>query len=366
MKKYLRLAASLSIITLNLYSQNTIPTTTVLGDLTVEGSLKANSTLNISDAFAIKYSAATETKPQVVSYLPLVGSAASSSSFKQPCNVFYPAIDPIAPVSVPFLLSNAFSDLIQVYGQTNSQSALSMGVMYDDGIISIETLPGLIANGKLKINPGCSNDVEICQGGGSTKIYNDANILGITRIGSGAFSLPSSALSINLNNGSANGLNISNPSLISTNKTIFNVDDVGKTVIGVQHPSAPNNALLNLYASAAAVNVLDVFDAATTKVNFRVKSNGYVYSREVNVQLLNFPDYVFNPEYKLIGLTELENYIKQNGHLPNVPKAKEVEEAGADLGELAKIQMEKIEELTLYIIELNKQVQTLKQELNRK
>jgi hypothetical protein len=94
---------------------------------------------------------------------------------------------------------------------------------------------------------------------------------------------------------------------------------------------------------------------------FRVYGDGRVYATEVNVQLATtFPDYVFSKEYKLMSLNSLENYIAENHHLPNVPSAKEIEANGANLGELAKIQMEKIEELTLYIIELKKEVEELK------
>lgn len=99
-------------------------------------------------------------------------------------------------------------------------------------------------------------------------------------------------------------------------------------------------------------------------VNFRVKNSGVVYSREINVQLTNYPDYVFKNDYKLMSLDKLENYIKTNKHLPNVPSAKQIETDGANLGELNKIQMEKIEELTLYIIELKKELEAIKKQIN--
>lgn len=56
-------------------------------------------------------------------------------------------------------------------------------------------------------------------------------------------------------------------------------------------------------------------------------------------------DYVFSPNYKLESLKEVENFIVQNGHLKNVPSAKEVNENSLELGEMTKIQQEKIEEL---------------------
>lgn len=101
----------------------------------------------------------------------------------------------------------------------------------------------------------------------------------------------------------------------------------------------------------------------STNTNFKVKSDGVVYSRELNVQLSNFPDYVFKKNYNLMSLKELENFIVKNKHLPNVPSANEIEKNGANIGELSKIQMEKIEELTLYIIELKKEIDSLKSKI---
>jgi hypothetical protein len=89
--------------------------------------------------------------------------------------------------------------------------------------------------------------------------------------------------------------------------------------------------------------------------NFKVLGSGNVYARSITVQLTAFPDYVFKEEYKLKTLYEVESYIKTNGHLPEIPSAKTVEECGVNLGELVKLQMQKIEELTLYLIDLKKE-----------
>ena len=62
-------------------------------------------------------------------------------------------------------------------------------------------------------------------------------------------------------------------------------------------------------------------------------------------------------------LDALDKYIAANKHLPNVPSAKEIEANGANLGELNKIQMEKIEELTLYIIEMKKELEALRKQV---
>ncbi|EOG6896206.1 hypothetical protein ACLH3T_001557 [Flavobacterium psychrophilum] len=92
---------------------------------------------------------------------------------------------------------------------------------------------------------------------------------------------------------------------------------------------------------------------------YKLSVKGRIRAEEVKVYN-TWADYVFNKDYKLTPLAEVEKFIKENKHLPNVPSAKEVTEKGLELGEMAKIQQEKIEELTLYLIQQNKEIQELK------
>ncbi len=99
--------------------------------------------------------------------------------------------------------------------------------------------------------------------------------------------------------------------------------------------------------------------AGTVNVSgYKLFVTGGILTEEVRVNLRGtnglWADYVFNKDYNLKPLSEVENFISENGHLPNVPSAQKVKEEGIELGEMAKIQQEKIEELTLYIIEQNK------------
>ncbi len=89
--------------------------------------------------------------------------------------------------------------------------------------------------------------------------------------------------------------------------------------------------------------------------NYNLFVKGGILTEEVRVALQGtWADYVFEKDYKLPTLDEVEKHIKENGHLINVPSANEVKENGINLGEMTTIQQEKIEELTLYIIEQNK------------
>jgi hypothetical protein len=88
----------------------------------------------------------------------------------------------------------------------------------------------------------------------------------------------------------------------------------------------------------------------------KLQVNGMVYSTEVKVDLAagTGPDYVFEPTYHLKPLEEIETYIKENKHLPEVPTAKEMEKNGVQLGEMNMLLLKKVEELTLYMIEQQK------------
>jgi len=93
--------------------------------------------------------------------------------------------------------------------------------------------------------------------------------------------------------------------------------------------------------------------------DYKLFVEGGVLTEEVRVRT-GWADYVFNTDYKLKSLADVEAFISENGHLPNVPSAKEVESSGLELGDISRIQQEKIEELTLYIIDQQKQINELK------
>lgn len=111
--------------------------------------------------------------------------------------------------------------------------------------------------------------------------------------------------------------------------------------------------------SNIGIGTSNFIDGDTT---YRLSVKGKIRAEEVKVYN-TWADYVFSPSYKLASLKEVESYIVKNGHLKNVPSAKEITEKGLELGEMAKIQQEKIEELTLYLIEQNKEIEELKSQV---
>jgi hypothetical protein len=97
--------------------------------------------------------------------------------------------------------------------------------------------------------------------------------------------------------------------------------------------------------------------------SFRLAVEGTIGAREVRVTNASpWPDYVFKKNYQLKNLYALESYIKKNNHLPNVPSAQEVKENGIELGKMDAKLLEKIEELTLYVIELRRDMDKVKAE----
>jgi hypothetical protein len=90
--------------------------------------------------------------------------------------------------------------------------------------------------------------------------------------------------------------------------------------------------------------------------SYMLSVNGKVRATEVKVYT-NWADFVFEPSYRLRPLSEVESFIKANRHLPEIPSAKEVEANGVDIGETQSKLLQKIEELTLYLIEQNKKLE---------
>jgi hypothetical protein len=118
-----------------------------------------------------------------------------------------------------------------------------------------------------------------------------------------------------------------------------NIYSSGKIMIGV---ASPSTALLNDYS--LAVNGSALFTKAVVKLN------------------TDWPDYVFSKNYDLPTLVSIEKYINENSHLPGVASAKEIEKNGVDLGDNQAVLLKKVEELTLYLIDLSKEVAALKKE----
>lgn len=128
----------------------------------------------------------------------------------------------------------------------------------------------------------------------------------------------------------------------SVDANIFNVKADGATAI--------RTTLSSGYALRIKNNNVDIF---------AVNSAGKAYAREIIVTLNNFPDYVFAKDYKLMPLKDMKVFIETNKSLPNMPSASTIEKEGANLGEVQRVTVEKLEEAYLYIFQLEEKLNTL-------
>lgn len=220
----------------------------------------------------------------------------------------------------------------------------------------------------LKLNGLCYGDVEIAKGGGflsagsNVEIGNPLRNIGIALNISGSNKVgqrtttnstyPANApnppaisnTQLFVNRGYAKALTVFNTQTNTNGDEAFVVYGNGKTHIGVGRPLATGicaNAMLSV--------------------------DGTILAKEVRVAISNsthWADYVFEKGYKLMPLEEVEAYITANKHLPEVPSAEEVEKNGVEVTQISAVLLKKIEELTLYTIELKKKLDEQQKEIN--
>jgi|GEM_PF-656222 len=128
----------------------------------------------------------------------------------------------------------------------------------------------------------------------------------------------------------------------------------------------PNTELINVVKNNASYSTFIVNGDGSfrlqndTRKLLQLDADGLLHARRIIVDQQTWPDYVFKKEYHLMTLPELASFIQINGHLPNVPTETNVQENGIDLGEMNKTLLQKVEELTLYVIQQQKEIEELK------
>lgn len=101
-------------------------------------------------------------------------------------------------------------------------------------------------------------------------------------------------------------------------------------------------------------------EASGAYAGYKLSVDGDMIAKRCVIQVNNWADYVFDEHYALPSLADVEKYVNENKHLPGVPSEAEIKKEGVEVGEMNKILMQKVEELTLYIIDQQKQLDALK------
>ncbi|RYE52467.1 MAG: hypothetical protein EOP48_16445 [Sphingobacteriales bacterium] len=143
------------------------------------------------------------------------------------------------------------------------------------------------------------------------------------------------------NTNSSQGGSLTDAQILSNN--VFKINGDGKVIIG-KPVSGLNIQTTSAYKLYVEEGIL------TERVRVAIKSSA------------QWADYVFAPSYELMSLSDLEKFVKTNKHLPGVPSAQEVVENGVDVASMDAILLKKVEELTLYTIELKKEIELLKKQ----
>lgn len=168
-------------------------------------------------------------------------------------------------------------------------------------------------------------------------------------------------------------INATNPTLgLNIGETLYgsvSIDNATKNLV-IEKASNGNGKLV-INANGGIGYSIHMTDNGYFHYGGGLTPNGYIFSVQsrvlatdfVSLAVNNWPDYVFGDDYKLRSLAEVREFIEKNKHLPNIPPAAEIEKNGVQLGEMSKKLIEKVEELTLYVLQLQDQVDELKKQV---
>ncbi len=130
-----------------------------------------------------------------------------------------------------------------------------------------------------------------------------------------------------------------------------------------------NQGYPNPYDPVGSVMVMSITNGnvgiGTGTPSSKLAVNGNIKAKEIKVEIANWPDYVFDKAYSLPTLQETEKHILEKGHLHGIPSAANVKANGVDLGEMNAKLLLKIEELTLHLIQKDKEIKNLQNLIER-
>lgn len=329
--------------------------------LTVAGSARIDSTLIVSDSVTMS------------------ASASVGEDLRVAGNLYLPNIPPLTGVR---------DETILVTDPSGLTKKLSVGTLRDvmysrncDLVGGTVTSPSW-ANGPNKLFSECP---EVLVGIGTSAPTRNLDVVGVAKVSSHIWSNGSLSVGADINT-------FSKCFIANTNRTAaIQVKATGNT--------QPYQRLMFFEYNNADTKIMEVINTSTnrspfvlkadggmdidngvtntlhlgtdgmfsisnnTRKTFVVEANGLTRARKIKVDADVWADYVFEADYKLMPLADVESFLKEHKHLPSIPSEKVMKEEGIDLAEMNVKMMEKIEELTLYLIQQNKELEKVKAEL---
>lgn len=216
-------------------------------------------------------------------------------------------------------------------------------------------------------NTNIGNDLDVAH---NVAIGNDINVNRDAQIGRNITVSDNATIGQDLDIG--NNTNVGNDLSVNNNASITNLLQVGQNATIGQDVTIGNDATvgndLDVSGDAHVDGIVTIGTSNTPNMlgvvntaSFQLFVDGGILTEEVLVRT-GWADYVFETDYKRLTLEAVEKHIATHGHLPNTPSAQEITENGLSLGETTVNQQEKIEELFLYVIEMNKDIKALQKE----
>lgn len=247
------------------------------------------------------------------------------------------------------------NDFISVNGIFNSINATAL-YLRTNGSNRVTVLN---SNGNVGIGSSITSPTELLHVGGNILSTGNITSTGNLSTTSGVFNVTGANNLRLLTNGTERftvlstsgnvGIGIPSPTYKLDVSGVVNAIGyrVGTTEVGIWPVASAN-----ISYTAGMVSI----GTTATPAGYKLAVGGKVVAEEVVIKLQgSWPDYVFESDFQLLPLSEVERYISLNKHLPGVPTAADVKENGVAVGEMNAVLLKKIEELTLYMIELKKE-----------
>lgn len=321
---------------------------------------------------------------KTISYLPASGNNPATLSFGAFPWVLPPNWNPCLTIGMPNNHTiNQFTGIIQSYQNSPSGAntgLLAMGFNGTDGTIELAG-SGDNPTTNLLINNGCGKDVFICTGqnGGNIQLCATDGQVAIGKNLSQADPLMKLDIAgnVELNNYTLflrnhhHGLGWfgndpgANPPVTQPFTTDANENIDGPVLFGYSGGALGTSNNVKTIAlrwnSNGKVQIGTQTITSGPHTDYKLSVDGKIVAKEIYVIAPSngWADYVFASDYKLSSLDEVEKYYKKHKHLSEIPSEKEIIENGINVGEMNKLLLKKIEELTLYLIEQNKRIETL-------